>query len=57
MPGPWILGERFSAVDVYVGSQIQWALMTKALEPRLAFQQYTERIAARPALQRLLKGA
>lgn len=56
-PGPFILGERFSAVDVYVGSQIHWGLMVKALEPRPSFQQYADRIAARPALQRLLKGA
>ena len=31
--------------------------MVKALEPRPKFQQYVERIAARPALQKLLKGA
>jgi glutathione S-transferase len=56
-PGPWILGDHFSAADVYVGSQIQWGVMVKALEPRPAFQEYLERIAARPALQKLLKGA
>jgi glutathione S-transferase len=57
LPGPYILGERFSAVDAYVGSQIHWAIMTKAIEPRATFQQYADRLAARPALQRLLKGA
>ena len=56
-PGPWILGERFSAVDVFVGSQLHFALMTKAMEPTPAFQAYVDRIAARPALQKLLKGA
>jgi glutathione S-transferase len=56
-PGPFILGERFSAADVYVGAQIQWGLMVKALEPRPAFLQYMERIGARPALQKLMKGA
>jgi glutathione S-transferase len=56
-PGPWILGDRFSAADVYVGSQIQWGAMVKSLEPRPAFQKYIERIAARPALQKLLRGA
>jgi glutathione S-transferase len=55
-PGPYILGERFSAADVYVGSEVQWGLMVKGLEPRPKFLQYTERIAARPALQNLLKG-
>jgi glutathione S-transferase len=51
----WILGDRFSAADVYVGSQITWGLMTKALEPRPAFQRYAERCGARPALQRAIK--
>ena len=56
-PGPWILGERFSAADVFVGSQLNFALMTKAIEPTPVFQAYVDRIAARPALQKLLKGA
>ena len=56
-PGPFILGERFSAADVYVGAQVQWGLMVKGLEPRPVFLQYVERIGARPALQKLLKGA
>ena len=56
-PGPFILGSRFSAVDVYVGSQIQWGLMVKGLDPRPAFDRYMQQIAARPALQRLMKGA
>jgi glutathione S-transferase len=56
-PGPYILGERFSAVDVYVGAQIHHSLMTKALEPRPSFRQYADRVTARPAMQHLLKGA
>ena len=46
-PGPWILGERFSAADVFVGAQIQFALMTKAIEPTPVLQEYAERIGAR----------
>ena len=57
VPGPFILGQRFSAVDVHVGSQIHWGLMTKGLEARPSFQQYADRCAARPALQRLTTGA
>lgn len=57
LPGPFILKERFTAVDVYVGSQIHWALMTKAIESRPVLQQYADRLAARPKLQPLLKGA
>lgn len=47
--GPWILGEQFSAADVYVGSQIGWGMFTKGIEPRPAFQQYMARIGERPA--------
>ena len=56
-PGPWILGDRFSAVDVFVGSQLHYAAMTKGIEPTPVMQKYIDRIAARPALQKLLKGA
>ena len=56
-PGPYILGERFSAVDIYVGSQIHFSLMTKAIEPRPVFQKYADRVASRPAMQRSLPGA
>ena len=51
-PGPWILGERFSAADVYFGSQIGWGTFTKALEPRPAFQEYFGRCTQRPAYKR-----
>jgi glutathione S-transferase len=53
-PGPFILGERFSAADVYVASQIGWGMMMKSIEPRPAFQAYIERVDQRPASQRLL---
>jgi glutathione S-transferase len=56
-PGPWLLGQRFTAADIYVGAQVQWGFMVKALEPRPKFSQYMERIAARPALQKIMKGA
>jgi glutathione S-transferase len=54
-PGPFILGDRFSAADVYLGSEMQWGLMTKALEPRPAFSAYLERATARPAHKRVLE--
>ncbi|MFA4940066.1 glutathione S-transferase family protein [Brevundimonas sp.] len=49
---PWLLGDRFTAADVYVGSQIAWGLMFKSLPARPAFQTYVERIASRPAAVR-----
>jgi glutathione S-transferase len=54
-PGPFILGDRFSAADVYLGSEIQWGLATKTLEPRPAFTAYLERATARPAHKRVLE--
>jgi glutathione S-transferase len=56
-PGPYILGERFSAADVYVGSQIGWGMGTKALEPRPSFQAYVGRIMQRPAYKRFIEQA
>jgi len=50
--GPYILGDRFSAADVYVGSQIIWGLMFKTLPERPAFQAYAERLSTRPAAVR-----
>jgi glutathione S-transferase len=51
-PGPYILRERFSAADVYIGSQIGFGMMTKTLEPRPSFQSYLGRLAQRPAYKR-----
>jgi glutathione S-transferase len=51
-PGPFILGERFSAADVYVGAQIAWGLRFKTIEPRPAFEAYAARCTARPAFVR-----
>lgn len=50
--GPWILGDRFSAADVYVGSQIAWGLQFKSIPERPAFRAYADRIMARPAAVR-----
>jgi glutathione S-transferase len=52
-PGPYILGSRFSAVDVYIGSQLGFGMMTKSLEPRPAFSSYVGLISQRPAYKRV----
>lgn len=51
-PGPFVLGERFSAADVCIGSSIGWGLMTMSLEPRPTFEAYLGRVTARPAFKR-----
>ncbi|WP_407666728.1 glutathione binding-like protein [Microvirga roseola] len=45
----YIAGDRFTAADVYVGSQIGWGMMFGTLEKRPAFEAYWQRIASRPA--------
>lgn len=48
----YMLGARFSAVDVYLGSQIGWGMHFGTF-PRLpAFERYWERVSTRPAAQR-----
>lgn len=47
--GPFILGEQFSAADVYIGSQIGFGLMFGSIEKRPAFMSYAQRLATRPA--------
>jgi len=54
-PGPYVLGARFSAADVYIGSQVAFGMMTKALEPRPVFQEYAGRLQQRPAHQRFME--
>lgn len=54
-PGPYLLGERFSAADLYIGSQIGFGAMTKALELRPVFQSYLARVTVRPAYKRAVE--
>jgi glutathione S-transferase len=50
--GDYIAGDRFSAADVYVGSQIGWGMRFGSIEKRPAFERYWDRIGSRPAAQR-----
>ncbi|MBB4040947.1 glutathione S-transferase [Microvirga flocculans] len=45
----YVAGDRFTAADVYVGSQIGWGLMSGSLEKRPAFESYLKRVGGRPA--------
>ncbi|MFO1037211.1 MAG: glutathione S-transferase family protein [Geminicoccaceae bacterium] len=51
-PGPYLLGERFSAADIVVGANLMWASMMGAIPERPAFEAYASRLIARPARQR-----
>ncbi|MBY6200880.1 glutathione S-transferase family protein [Maritalea mobilis] len=50
-----ILGEAFSAVDVYLGSQIAWGLQFGTLPERPGFADYVARITDRPAAKRAVE--
>ncbi len=45
----YVLGDRFSAADVYLGAQIGWGLQFGTMEERPGFRAYAERTASRPA--------
>jgi len=50
--GDYLVGNSFTAADLYVGSQIGFGLMFGTLDPRPAFERYWQRMSARPAFQR-----
>lgn len=50
--GDYILGDQFSAADVYLGAQIGWGMEFGTMEKRPAFETYAARILARPAAVR-----
>ena len=47
----YVCGERFTAADIYVGSQILWGTQFGTLPKRPSLELYCERLAARPAYQ------
>jgi glutathione S-transferase len=51
-PGPYLMGEQFTAADVVVGSTLRWGLMFGLLPTRPEFMAYVGRLEQRPALQR-----
>ena len=49
---PFIAGDRFTAADVYVGSQVMWGQMFGSMPKRDAFVAYGARLAERQAYTR-----
>ena len=47
--GDYVLGDTFSAADVYFGSHIGWGLQFGSIEKRPSFERYNERLQNRPA--------
>jgi glutathione S-transferase len=46
---PYLVGDRFTAADLYLGSQIGFGLTFGSMEKRPAFERYWGRLAERPA--------
>jgi glutathione S-transferase len=49
--GPYILGDRFSAADVVIGSAVRWLTLFKLLPEKPEFTSYIERITSRAAFK------
>ncbi len=50
--GDYLVGDSFSAADLYLGAQLGWGMMFGTIERRPAFEAYWERISRRPAALR-----
>jgi glutathione S-transferase len=50
--GDFVVGDRFTAADVFLGSHISFGLRFGTIERRPAFEQYADRMEARPAAVR-----
>jgi glutathione S-transferase len=51
-PGPYLMGEQFTAADVVIGSGLRFGMMFKLIPERKEFSEYVARLNARPAAQR-----
>lgn len=49
---PYLLGAKFTAADIIIGSGLRWGTMFKLVPERPQFQAYVARLAERPALKR-----
>lgn len=51
-PGPFLMGDRFTAADVVIGSHLKWGTILKMIPERKEFADYVARFADRPAAKR-----
>jgi glutathione S-transferase len=47
--GPYLLGDKFTAADVYLGSQMGWGMQFGTIEKRPTIERYWQGIKDRPA--------
>ncbi len=51
-PGPFLLGDKFTAADVVIGSNLRWGMLFKTVPERKEFVDYVGRLTGRPAAVR-----
>jgi glutathione S-transferase len=51
-PGPFLMGDKFTAADVVIGSTLRWGTMFKMIPERKEFADYVARFVDRPAAKR-----
>ena len=51
-PGPFLMGDKFTAADVVIGAGVRWGTMFKLVPERKEFTDYIARISERPAAKR-----
>jgi glutathione S-transferase len=51
-PGPFLMGEQFTAADVVIGANVRWGTMFKLIPERKELTDYVGRFNDRPALKR-----
>ncbi len=52
IPGPYVCGDRFTAADVILGSQLSFGMMFGTIAKRPSFETYVARLSTRPAAVR-----
>jgi glutathione S-transferase len=53
--GPYLLGDKFTAADVVIGSGLRWGTFFKLIPKSAEINAYISRLEQRPALQRATK--
>ncbi len=51
-PGPFLMGDKFTAADVVIGSSLRWGMVFKLVPERKEFADYVSRFVDRPAAKR-----
>jgi len=51
-PGPFLMGEKFTAADVVIGAGVRWGTAFKLIPERKEFADYVARFVDRPAAKR-----